>query len=74
METNESTPLDNLSSEWELLARRIRARIGVAPPPETLLSRVQGIPFVVGERVIDTITGEEVTVAGTGIVNIERGG
>ena len=60
-----------LGGELEVQRARVRASVGKIPPPDTILSGLHGIGFRVGERVIDTVTGEEVEVVGSGVENVE---
>jgi len=45
--------------------------VGKVPAPEALLSNLHNIPFTIGQRVIDTVTGMEVEIAGTSVVQYE---
>lgn len=62
--------LDSLAKDLNLIVRRIRSSVGTVPGPQAVLSELQGIDFQIGERVYDTVNGEEVQVLGTGITNI----
>ena len=64
------TELESLAKDAGVLLAQVRAELGKVPGPQALLARVQGIDFTVGETVIDTVTGQEVEVVGTGIENI----
>jgi hypothetical protein len=60
--------------ELELARARARAGLGKLPAPDALVADLHGIPFVAGEKVIDTVTGLEVEVVGSGVVQAEAGG
>jgi hypothetical protein len=62
-----------LGGELEVTRARVRASVGKIPPPDSILADLHGIFFAVGERVIDTVTGEEVEVLGAGVQNVEAG-
>ena len=62
-----------LGGELEVQRARMRASVGKIPPPDKILSDLHGIFFSVGERVIDTVTDQEVEVLGAGVQNVEAG-
>jgi hypothetical protein len=62
-----------LGGELELGRRRARAKLGEIAKPGALLSDLHNIGFVPGERVIDTVTGQEVEVVGSGVEQVETG-
>ena len=62
-----------VGGELELLRRRGRARLGEVAKPAALLSDLHNIPFLPGEKVIDTVTGQEVEVVGSGVEQVETG-
>ena len=63
--------LDQAGKDLELQRARLKARGGKVPAPEQILSDLHNIPFSVGEKVYDTVTGLEVEVLGLGIRNVE---
>ena len=63
--------LDQAGKDLELQRARLKARVGKVPAPEQILSDLHNIPFTVGERVYDTVTGLEVEVVGSGVRNVE---
>lgn len=63
--------LDQAGKDLELQRARLRARVGKVPAPEQILSDLHNIPFTVGEKVYDTVTGLEVEVVGSGVRNVE---
>ena len=65
--------LDQAGKDLELARARRKARVGKVPAPGAILSDLHNIPFSVGEKVYDTVTGLEVEVAGTGVRNVETG-
>ena len=65
--------LDQAGKDLELQRARRKARVGKVPGPEQILSDLHNIPFTVGERVYDTVTGLEVEVVGSGVRNVETG-
>ena len=60
-----------LGGDLAVQRARVKASVGKIPPPEAILSDLHGSPFSGGERVIDTVTGEEVEVLGVGVQNVE---
>jgi len=60
-----------LGGELELGRRRARARLGEIAKPDALLSDLHNIGFVVGEKVVDSVTGQEVEVVGSGVEQVE---
>jgi len=62
--------LDQAGKDLELQRARMKARVGRVPAPEQILSDLHNIPFVVGEKVYDTVTGLEVVVVGSGVQNV----
>ena len=60
-----------LGGELEQGRRRARARLGEIAKPGELLSDLHNIGFVVGEKVSDTVTGQEVEVVGSGVEQVE---
>jgi len=65
--------LDQAGKDLELQRARRRAKVGKVPTPEQILSDLHNIPFTVGEKVYDTVTGQEVEVVGSGVRNVEAG-
>ena len=65
--------LDQAGKDLELQRARLKAQVGQVPAPETILSDLHNIPYSVGEKVYDTVTGLEVEVVGSGVRNIETG-
>lgn len=65
--------LDQAGKDLELQRARRRAQIGKVPAPEQILFDLHNIPFTVGEKVYDTVTGLEVEVVGSGVLNVEAG-
>jgi len=63
--------LKRLGAELELERAERQAGTEKVPPPGALLSELHNIPFTVGEKVMDTVTGQEVEVLGAGIRNVE---
>jgi hypothetical protein len=63
--------LDQAGKDLELQRARLRARVGKVPAPEQILSDLHNIPFGVGEKVYDSVTGLEVEVLGVGVRNVE---
>jgi hypothetical protein len=63
--------LDQAGKDLELQRARLRARVGKVPAPEQILSDLHNIPFSVGEKVYDSVTGLEVEVLGVGVRNVE---
>ena len=63
--------LDEAGKDLELQRARLRARVGRVPAPEQILSDLHNIPFSVGEKVYDSVTGLEVEVLGVGVRNLE---
>lgn len=59
-----------LGGELELLVARQRAKLRDVPSPQALLSSLQGIEFVDGDEVVDSVTGQSGVVIGTGIENV----
>jgi hypothetical protein len=57
--------------DLELQRARLRARVGKVPAPEQILSDLHNIPFSVGEKVYDSVTGLDVEVLGVGVRNVE---
>jgi len=64
--------LEGLGKDLELQRRRLRARLGKVARPGRLTAELHNIPFQPGEKVIDTVTGQEVEVVGSGVEQIER--
>jgi len=64
--------LEGLGKDLELQRRRLRARLGKVARPGKLTSELHNIAFLPGEKVIDTVTGQEVEVVGSGVEQIER--
>jgi hypothetical protein len=60
-----------LGGELELGRRRVRAKLGRIAPPDALLSDLHNIGFVAGEKAIDSVTGQEVEVVGSGVEQVE---
>jgi hypothetical protein len=60
-----------LGGELELGRRRVRARLGAVAKPGALLADLHNIGFLPGEKVIDTVTGQEVEVVGSGVEQVE---
>ena len=60
-----------LGGEAELGRRRLKRALGEVAKPAALLADLHNIPFVPGERVIDTVTGQEVEVLGSGVEQLE---
>lgn len=69
--TREGIALDQAGKDIELARLKLQAAVGRIAPPDSLVSELHEIPFVEGESVIDTITGETVTVLGSGVRNVE---
>jgi len=65
--------LDQAGKDLELQRARMRAKVGKVPAPEQIISDLHNIPFSVGEKVYDTVTGLEVEVVGAGVRNVEVG-
>jgi len=63
--------LDQAGKDLELQRARRKARVGRVPAPEQILSDLHNIPFVVGDKVYDSVTGAEAEVLGVGIRNVE---
>jgi len=63
--------LEQAGKDLELQRARRRAKVGKVPTPEQILSDLHNIPFAVGEKVYDTVTGQEVEVVGSGVRNVE---
>jgi len=63
--------LDQAGRDLELQRARRRAAAGKVPAPEQILSDLHNIPFSVGEKVYDALTGLEVEVLGVGVRNVE---
>lgn len=66
--------LEQAGKDLELQRARRKVRMGKVPAPEQILSDLHNIPFSVGEKVYDTVTGLEVEVAGSGVRNVDHGG
>ena len=60
-----------VGGELELVRRQVAREPGEIPKPAELLSDLHNIPFVPGEKVIDTVTGQEVEVVGYGVEQVE---
>ena len=65
--------LDQAGKDLELATAKRRAKVGKVPAPEQIISDLHNIPFTVGEKVYDSVTGLEVEVVGSGVRNIETG-
>ena len=63
--------LDQAGKDLELARARRRGRMGKVPGPGQIISDLHDIPFSVGEKVYDTVTGLEVEVVGAGVRNVE---
>ena len=61
-----------LGERLELERRRRQAKLGKVPAPRAVTSELHGIEFQPGERVFDTVTGQEVEVVGGTIIQYER--
>jgi hypothetical protein len=60
-----------LGGELELGRRRVRAKLGKIAPPDALVADLHKIPFVAGEKAVDTVTGQEVEIVGSGVEQVE---
>ena len=65
--------LDQAGKDLELARARRKARVGKVPGPAAILSDLHAIPFAVGEKVFDTVTGLEAEVVGSGVRNVASG-
>ena len=65
--------LEQAGKDLELQRARQKAALGKVPAPEQIISDLHNIPFTVGEKVYDSVTGLEVEVVGSGVRNIETG-
>ena len=63
--------LEQAGKDLEMERLRRKLAMGRVPGPEQILSDLHNIPFQVGERVYDTVTGLEVEVVGGGVQNVE---
>ena len=61
---------DGIAKELALQTGKVRAAVGSVPPPASLIAQLHNIPFLPGDKVIDSVTGEEGVVRGEGIENV----
>jgi len=66
--------LDELAKDLALQTGKVRAAVGQVPPPAALLTELQNIPFNLGDKVVDSVTGEEGVILGSGIANVPSEG
>jgi len=65
---------DGVAKELALQTGKVRAAVGEVPPPAALVSQLHNIPFLPGDKVIDSVTGEEGVILGGGIENVPSEG
>ncbi len=65
--------LEQAGKDLELARAKRRAALGKVPAPGQIISDLHNIPFSVGEKVYDSVTGLEVEVLGTGVRNVATG-
>lgn len=65
---------DGLSKDLALQTGKVRAAVGTVPPPEQLVLQLHNIPFLPGDKVVDSVTGEEGVILGGGIENVPSEG
>jgi len=66
--------LDGVAEELALQTGKVRAAVGEVPPPASLVSQLHDIPFLPGDKVVDSVTGEEGVILGSGIENVPSEG
>lgn len=67
------TRLEGLGRDLEVQRARVRARLKNILAPEALTAELHDIGFVAREKVLDTVTGQEVEVVGSGVEQVETG-
>jgi len=65
---------DGVAKELALQTGKVRAAVGKVPSPASLVSELHNIPFVAGDKVVDSVTGEEGVILGSGIENVPSEG
>jgi len=65
---------DGLAKDLALQTGQVRAAVGTVPPPASLVAELHNIPFLPGDKVVDSVTGEEGVILGGGIENVPSEG
>jgi hypothetical protein len=65
---------DGVAKDLALQTGQVKAAVGEVPPPATLVSQLNNIPFNPGDKVVDSVTGEEGVILGSGIENVPTEG
>jgi hypothetical protein len=61
---------DGVAKDLALQTGQVKAAVGEVSPPATLVSQLHNIPFNPGDKVVDSVTGEEGVILGSGIENV----
>ena len=66
--------LDGVAKDLALQTGKVRAAVGAVVPPAMLIAQLHNIPFLPGDKVVDSVTGEEGVILGGGIENVPSEG
>lgn len=61
---------DSLSGDFQVLMARLKARGGNPTVPSALITELHDIPFMAGDTVVDSVTGQKAVVLGSGIQQV----
>ena len=59
-----------IANELALQTGKVRAAVGEVSQPASLVAQLHNIPFLPGDKVVDSVTGQEGVILGSGIENV----